>query len=89
VGKSIAAHIAEQDHVNRQNRQLLNGGVVNCLVGDVQTRLEDRKRRLGANGVSSYFQVLLDSPNVLVGAVCCLLYDRLCISGKFIDKALL
>jgi hypothetical protein len=86
---SIPAHIAEQNHVNRQNRQLLNSGVVNCLVGNVHTCLEDRKRRLGANGVSSYFEVLLDGPNMFVGAVCCLLYNRLRVSGKVLDKAFL
>jgi hypothetical protein len=89
VGNSIAAYIAKKDHVSRQNRQLPNSGVVNRLVGKVQSRLEDCKRRLGANGVSSYFQVLLDAPNMLVGAVCCLLYNRLCESAKGLDKALL
>jgi hypothetical protein len=61
----------------------------NCLVGKVQTRLEDCKRWLGANGVSSYFQVLIDGPNMLVGAVCCLLYDRLCVRAEGLDEALL
>jgi hypothetical protein len=49
--------------------------MLNCLIGKVQTRLEDCKRWLGANGVSSHFQVLLDGPNMLVGAVSRLLYN--------------
>jgi hypothetical protein len=63
--------------------------MIDRLVWKVQSRLEDRKRGLGANGVSSYFQVLLDGPNVFVGAVCCLLYNRLCVSGEIVDKVLL
>jgi hypothetical protein len=89
VGNGIIAHVSKQDHVNTHNRQLHDIGVVNCLVGKVHSRLEDRKRRLGANGVSPYFQILLDGPNMLVGAVCCLLYNRLCVSGEGIDKVLL
>ena len=89
MGYGITAHIPKQDHVNSQNRQFHDNGVVNCLVGKVHSRLKDRKRRLGANGIPSYFQILFDGPNMLVGAICCLLYNRLCIRGEGIDKVLL
>lgn len=89
LGMGITAHISKQDHVDSHNRQLHDIGVVNCLIGKVHGRLEDRKRRLGANGIPSYLQILLDGPNMLVSAVCCLLYNRLRVSGEGIDKVLL
>jgi hypothetical protein len=82
-------YIAKQYHVNRQNCQLLDDGVANCLVGEVHARLEDRKRWFRANGISSYFQVFLDAPDVFVGAVGGLLDNRLCVSAEVLDKAFL
>jgi hypothetical protein len=75
VGDSISTHITEEDHVDGHDPQFLDDGVVNCLVGKVHTRLQDCKRRLSADGVSSYFQVLIDGPNMLVGAIGGLLYN--------------
>ena len=63
--------------------------MLNRLIRKVHTRLEDCKRWLGANGVPSHFQVLLDAPNMLMGAVCCLLYNRLCVRAEGLDEALL
>jgi hypothetical protein len=89
IGGGIPAYIGKKNHIDCQNRQLLNGWVANCLVRKVQTRLEDCKTWLRANCPPSVFQVFLDTANVVVGAVYSLLYDCLCVSGEALDKAFL
>ena len=53
--------------------------MIQDLLREIQVKLKDCEARFGANRVTPHREVFVDSPNMLVVTVLCLLHDSLSI----------
>ena len=59
------------------------------FLGDIHFHFEDSKRRLGTDGVAPKLKVMVDTANVRVVTIRCLLDDRIGIKLEGVDEAAL